>query len=180
MNFKAKLNTKFYIVSVILLGMVALGIYGLYFLNANEILMDDAPMDATTKTILSALIGVIVLSWALSLLALIRQMVLGYAFCIDDKGIHRTLTAVNVLAFIFIVPIKCIPYEAIERASIEGGILTLHIDKKKVDVLSILRPFVRKEYHLFAGFTSEMQEDIKNELSKYFNVSLNFLIINLL
>ncbi len=170
MNIKAKLNAKFYIVSALLFGIVMLGVYGLYFLNANEILMDDAPMDATTKTILSALIGVIVLSWALSLLAVIRQMVLGYAFCIDDKGIHRTLTAVNVLAFIFIVPIKCIPYEAIECASVEGGILTLRIDKKKVDTLSVFRPFIRKEYHLFAGFTSDTQEDIKNELGRYIEI----------
>ena len=47
MKFKAKLNLKFYIVSILLLGIVALGWYGVYFLNANEILMEDnTPMDS--------------------------------------------------------------------------------------------------------------------------------------
>lgn len=170
MNFKAKLNAKFYIVSALLFGIVMLGVYGLYFLNANEIMMEDAPMDAETKTLFSVVIGAVVLSWVLSLLALIRQILLGFAFCLDDTGIHGTLSAVNVLAFIFIVPIKSIPYGAVERASVENGILTLHIDKTKVDALSIFRPFIRREYHLFAGFTLANQEDIKKELGKYISV----------
>lgn len=170
MKFKARLNAKFYVVSVLLLGIVILGIYGVYFLNSNEILMDDAPMDAQTKTILSALIGVIVLSWGLSLLAVIKQMVHGLAFCMDDKGIHHTLSAVNFLAFIFVVPIKSIPYDAIESVTDENGTLTLLIDKKKVDTFFMFRPFVRREYHLFTGFTVEKQEEIKNELGKYISV----------
>lgn len=168
MNFKAKLNLKFYIVSILLLGIVALGWYGLYFLNANEILMEDnTPMDSQTKMLFTIVIGAVVLSWTFSFFALIRQVLFGYAFMIDKNGIHTTATAINVLAFIFVVPIRTIPFYAIEKVSDNDGILTLHIDKAKIDVIPILRIFVRKTYRLFSGFTVEKQDVIKNELEKY-------------
>ena len=168
MEFKAKLNLKFYIVSVILLGMVVFGWYGLYFLNANEILMEDnTPMDSQTKLVFSIIIGSVLLSWSLSFLTLVRQIILGQAFSVNKEGIHYTCTAINVLAFIFIVPIKTIPYDAIEKTYEEDGILTLHIDKNKIDMISVFRVFARKRYHLFSGFTNEKQEKIKEELDKY-------------
>ena len=125
-EFKAKLNLKFYIVSILLLGIVALGWYGLCFLNTNEILMEDnTPMDSQTKTLFSIAIGTVVLSWTFSFVTLIRQMLCGYAFMIDENGIHTTSTAINVLAFIFVVPIRTIPFSAIERVSKDDGVLTL-------------------------------------------------------
>ncbi len=170
MKFKAKLNLKFYIVSILLLGIVVLGWYGVYFLNANEILMEDnTPMDSQTKILFTIAIGAVVLSWTFSFFTLIRQVLFGYAFVIDEDGIHTTATAINVLAFIFVVPIRTIPFSAIERVSEDDGILTLHIDKSDVDMIHILRFFVRKRYHLFSGFTAEKQDVIKVELEKYIN-----------
>lgn len=168
MDFKAKLNLKFYIVSILLLGIVALGWYGLYFLNANQILMEDnTPMDSQTKTLFTIAIAAVVLSWTFSFFTLIRQMLFGYAFMIDENGIHTTATAINVLAFIFVVPLRTIPFSAIEKVSEDDGVLTLYIDKKKIDMIPILRIFVRKRYHLFSGFTVEKQDVIKVELEKY-------------
>ena len=168
MKFKAKLNLKFYIVSILLLGIVALGWYGAYFLNTNEILIEDnTPMDSQTKMLFTIAIGAVVFSWTFSLFTLIRQMLFGCAFMIDENGIHTTATAINVLAFIFIVPIRTIPFYAIERVSEDDGILTLHIDKSQVDMIPILRIFARKRYHLFSGFTAEKQNIIKTEIEKF-------------
>ena len=168
MKFKAKLNFRFYIVSILLLGIVVLGWYGIYFLNANEILMEDnMPMDNQTKTMFTIAICAVVLSWTFSFFALIKQVLFGYAFTIDDNGIHNTATAINVLAFIFVVPIRTIPFSAIERFSEDNGVLTLEIDKAKIDVIPILRLLARKRYHLFSGFTVEKQDIIKVELEKY-------------
>jgi len=170
MKFKAKLNIKFYIVSILLLGIVVFGWYGVYFLNANDILMEDnMPMDNQTKILFTIAIGVIVLSWTFSFFALLRQILFGYAFVIDENGIHNTATAINVLAFIFVVPIKTIPFYAIERISQDGEVLTLYIDKTKIDVNPVFQIFARKKYHLFSGFTAEKQEVIKTELEKYIN-----------
>lgn len=173
MKFKAKLNAKFYIVSALLLGIVVLGWYGIYFLNANEILMEDnIPMDDTTKLFFSVVMCAVVLSWTFSLLALVRQIILGQAFSLDYEGIHHTSTAINVLAFIFVVPVKNIPYNAIEKFCEENGTLTLFIDKKKIDAFMIFRPLVRKRYHLFSGFTAENRERIKSELSRYIQAEI--------
>ena len=147
MNFKAKLSLKFYIVSFFLLGIVAFGWYGIYFLNTNEILMEDnTPMDIQIKIILTIAIGAAVLSWTFSLFTLIRQAIFGYAFMIDENGIHTTATAINLLAFIFVIPIKTIPFSAIKKVSEDNGVLTLYIDKTKIDIIPILRTFARKKY----------------------------------
>ena len=168
MKFKAKLNLKFYIVSILLLGIVALGWYGVYFLNANEILMEDnTPMDTQTKMLFTIAIGAVVLSWTFSFFTLIRQVLFGYAFVIDENGIHNTATAINVLAIIFVLPIRTIPFSAIEKVSEDDEILTLHIDKAKIDIIPFLRVFVRKRYHLFSGFTVEKRDVVKTELEKY-------------
>ncbi len=168
MKFKAKLNIKFYIISILLFGIIVFGWYGAYFLNANEILMEDnTPMDVQTKLFFTIVLVLVVLSWTLSFFTLIRQALLGYAFTIDENGIHTTVTAINVLAFIFVVPIRTIPFSAIERVSEDDGVFTLHIDKAKIDMIPILRIFARKRYHLLSGFTVEKQDVIKVEIEKF-------------
>ena len=169
MKFKAKLNLRFYIVSILLLGIVVFGWYGgVYFLNTNEILMEDnTPMDSQTKMLFTIAIAIVVLSWTFSFFTLIKQMLFGYAFMIDENGIHNTATAINVLAFIFVVPIRTIPFSAIEKVSEDDGILTLHINKSEIDMIPFLRVFARKKYHLFSGFTVENRDIVKTELEKY-------------
>ena len=165
---KAKLSLKFFIIACLLLGIVVLGWYGVYFLNANEILMeDDTPMDLGTKMTMTILISLVVLSWSLSLVTVIRQMLLGCAFCIDENGIHNTATVILVLAFVFVVPVKLIPYDAIERINEENGVFSILIDKCKIQALPILKPFIRKEYHFFSGLTKEKTENIREILNKF-------------
>lgn len=168
MEFKAELNLKFYIVLILLLAITVFGWYGLFFLNTNEILMEDnVPMGNQIKMFFSGIIGLVVLSWTISLFVLLRQMFIGYAFSIDEEGINLTATAVNILAFIFVVPIRKIPFTAIKRVSLENGKLVIHIDKSKIDINPIFRIFARKKYHFFSGFTIKKQESILLELSRY-------------
>ena len=165
---KARVSLKFYIVSFVLLALVVFVWYGIYFLNANEILMEDgAPMDSTTKIIFTVLMSLIAFSWSVSLFILIRQMLLKYAFVMDEDGIHNTVTVIMILAFIVIVPVKLIPYDAVLYTKEEEGILTSKLDKAKCVTSPVFKPFMRSEYHFFSGFTSEKQENIKNTLDKY-------------
>lgn len=168
MTFKSRLNLKFYIVSVLLLCVVVFIWYGIYFLNTNEIRMEDnSPMDSATKALFTVLMSLVGFSWTMSLFALIRQIIAGNAFCMDKDGIHTTATAVMVLAFIFVIPIKTIPYDAIIQVSEDNGILSVKLDKSKIAVLPILRMFVRKEYHFFSGFTKENPSEIKQMLNQF-------------
>lgn len=166
MQFKSKLNFKFYILTLLMLGAVFIGVYGVYFLNANQIMMDDAPMDRQTKMIYSAVISLVTLSWIFSLITLIRQAFGRCAFIIDEDGIHFGVTALVFLAFVFIVPIKNIPFSAIESISTENGALTLHIDKSRIEMNSILKKLVSKDY-IISGFAKEKMDVIKAELEKY-------------
>jgi len=171
LKFKAKLNLKLYklyIAAILLFGIVILGWYGVYFLNKNTIFMEDnLPMDNRIKLLFSIAIGVVVLSWTISLFTLVRQIWMGQAFSMDEEGIHSTATGTIIFALIFIIPVRTIPYSAIENISEESGVLTLHIDKAKIDMIPILRIFAEKRYHLFSGFTAEKQENIKSELYKF-------------
>ena len=168
MKFEAKLNFKFYIATFLLLGIVVLGWYSVFFLNSNEILMEDnMPMDNQTKMLFGTMISIVLLSWSFSFLTMLRQILIGHAFSMDAEGIHLTATAINVLAFIFIVPIRKIPYSAIEKVSQENRSLCLHIDKSEIDIIPIFRVFARKKYYLFSGFTVAKQGEIENQLKKY-------------
>ena len=164
----AKLSLKFYIVTIILIGLVLFGWYALYFLNTNEILMgDDTPMDFGTKMAYTIASSIILLSWSLSAVTLIRQIILGVAFRMDENGIHDTATGINILAFLFIVPVKTITFEAIEELTEENGVLMIKIDKSKIRTFPLLKPFVRKRYFFFSGFTKETTSNIKNKITLY-------------
>ena len=165
---KARLTIKFYIISIVMFCLVAFAWYGIYFLNSNEILMEDnAPMDTGTKSLFTVLMSIVAISWTASLLTLIRQMLLGQAFRIDEDGIHNTVTAIIILAFVFVVPIKRIPYNAIQQLSEENGILTVRMDKAKIQAAPILKLFAQKDYHFFSGFTKEKTENIKATLNDF-------------
>ena len=168
MTYKARLNLKFYIVSALMLGLVVFIWYGIYHINANEILVDgEIPMDAQTKTIMVVLLGIIASSWTLSLLTVIRQIITGFAFSMDESGIHTTATAIMVFSLIFVVPVKTIPYDAIVQVSEQCGTLCLKLDKSKLEVFPPLRLFVNKEYRLFAGYTKEKPSEIRGTLNKF-------------
>jgi len=168
-EFKAKMNLKFYILTVLLLGIVILGWYGVCMIQKNEVLMEDGtPMSSEMRSLFSVLIGVVVSSWTLSLLTLFRQILIGSAFSLDENGIHSTVTAVNVLAFIFVIPIRTIPYSAIREIKEEEGVTVLHLDKSLIEVSPFLKLFARKRYHLFAGFTKEKREAVKAQLDRYY------------
>ena len=164
-NFTAKLNKKYSICTVLLAGLSAFGWYGIYFLNANTILMEDnTPMSNNIKFLLTFFLTAVIFSWTTSLFMLLRQMILRKAFCLDKNGIHDTMTAGIVLAFIFIVPVKQIPYSAIQNIEETSEIIILSLDRSQVSIIPFFRPFMRRKYHFFNGFTTAKTEEIKKYL----------------
>lgn len=168
MPFIARLNKKFYIFAFILLCFVLLGWYGIYFLNTNEVLLhDNLPMDVQTKTIATVLLSIVLFTWTVSLFTMIKQIISSKAFYIDEGGIHCTATGIIIFAFIIIVPVRNIPFDATKSIFVESDVLTVKVDKSKIDINPLFRLFVRGEYRFFNGFILEEQDDIKLELEKY-------------
>lgn len=160
--FKAKLNFKFYLVALVFLGVVVLGWYGIYFLQTHEILMENGePMESTTRIVFLVLGLLIVLSWTFSFLIVLIQALRGYGFYMDEDGIHNTVTAIVFLSFIFVVPIKEIPYFAIIKTVENRGVVTLVLDKSKLRMSSFLNMFAQQEYHFFHTFITAKQEDVQ-------------------
>ena len=164
---RAKLNLRFYIVSAILFGLVLFVWYGTFSWATGEVKMeDDVVMDTGMQMLFAVLFFLVAASWTMSLITLIRQIIIGSAFSIDQNGIHHTATAVIFLAFIFIVPVKNIPFEAISQITEENGALCVKLDRSKVRATPILKLFLRKEYRFFAGFTSEKPSTIKKTIDQ--------------
>lgn len=153
-EFKAKLNAKFYTLSVVMLLLVALVAYGVYFMSATQILGEDGlPMSSKERSLFGVLLSIVGISWLISFLTMLGQIAKGCAFEMDESGIHKTTSAVCFLAFIFVVTIRTIPYEAIKSVSEKNGMLTAEVDKSKLDMPALLRFFARKEYNFFYSVT---------------------------
>lgn len=166
------LRGKFYIVTVLLACMVVFGWYGVWFWSANEIMMEDAPMSAEMKTLFAVLMALIVSTWTLSLFTLLRQILAGAAFTLDRNGIHTTATAIIVLAFIIVVPVKRIPFDAIRSLREEDGVLVATLDKSKIALFPPLRLFVRREYRFFFGFAKQNPEQLRRLLLEYTSLTV--------
>ena len=151
---KAKLSFSFYFVALLLIGITVFAWYGALFMNT-EVITDEngQPLDDATSTAFTAIICAVAFTWTVSSLTVIRQMLFGYAFLIDENGIRNTASGLILFAFIFIIPIKLIPYSAITDMYVKESSLVITIDKTKIQAIPPLKIFIRKEYHFFSGFT---------------------------
>lgn len=163
--YKVRFNKKYYIITFIFAAMIILMCYGIYFMHTNQILWEDStPVSNHEKLVFTFILSVIMTIWTISLVVMIRQIFIGYAFFLDSEGIHNTLNATILFALIFVVPVQSIPWSAILCISNEQGILSVCIDKSKVSVFPIFKPFIRKTYHFCQGFSKADYDKIKGVL----------------
>ena len=167
MLYEPKLKPIFYILCVLLCALVVFGWYGVYFLNANEIMMEGEPISSDLKSFVTALFSVIVGSWTLSLFTVVRQAIRGYAFSLDETGICNTCMGIMVFSFIIIIPVSCIPYSAILYLSEKDGEPVVRVKKREVVLPFVLRPFVRSEYFFLYRLCGAKADELKGRLEKY-------------
>jgi len=82
-------------------------------------------------------------------------------------GIHNTASGLILFAFIFVIPIKLIPYSAITDMYVKDSTLTVTIDKSKIKAIPPLKLFVRREYHFFSGFTKLEANELRAMIENY-------------
>lgn len=167
---EVKLNKKYYIVTVLMAALVIFVWYGIYFLNTNQVMIEDDPMTDNEKITFTTMFTVVALTWTMSFIIMVRQVFLGYAFSMDTDGIHNTLNGIILFAFIFVIPVRRIPFSAITDISKRDGHLVVSVDKSQVAVLPIFRPFIRREYHFCQGFCqadmTAVETFLNNRISK--------------
>ncbi|HIW15570.1 MAG TPA: hypothetical protein H9691_09050 [Firmicutes bacterium] len=148
MMLHGKLRPGFYIATVFLAAAVALLLWFLPSWLSEDILLDDnTPLPAAQKTVITVIFILVLLSWTVSLIVMIMQIVRGSLFTADASGITHTLQAMVLFALIIVIPIRKIPREAIENLEEKDGHLQARLNKRKVDVCPLWRPFVQKTYH---------------------------------
>lgn len=149
---EVKLNKKYYIVTVLMTTLVIFVWYGIYFLNTNQVMIEDEPMTNNETIAFTIMFAAVAVTWTLSFISMVRQIFLGYAFSMDTDGIYNTLNGIILFAFIFVIPVRRIPFSAITGVSKRDGQLVVSVDKSQVAAFPIFRPFIRCEYHFCQGF----------------------------
>lgn len=167
MKTVAKLNSKFYIITA-LLGIFTFLMWNwVYSINTNEILMaDDSPMTAEYKLLFTIGLCLVAVSWTMSLISLIRQCILGYAYTADENGIYNTLTVKVIFALIFIIPVKQIPGCAISKIIDSDTDTFAILNKSKIVVFRPFRFLASKRYYFFKGFTKTNPQEAVALLKK--------------
>ncbi len=164
MSIRPKLCFLYYFMTFALALFTASTAFGAHMIsNANENLMDDnIPMTPGTKLLFTFALCIIFLSAASSLVVLIRQIILGYAYKIDSEGIHNKLNATILFALVIIIAVKFIPKAAIKSIEKSDSAITIKIDKTKVNTFPLLKPIIRSEITLSKKFLKTDETELNS------------------
>lgn len=124
-----KLNAKAFICFIALILVLALiGRVTWMWLNDQIVVEQESGYDVSLNVMMPIAL-VIASSYLWSALVLLRQYLVhgGKAFTLTEKGIENTLTFVIIFAFVFVLRVKCIPWEAVTYADAE----TIYIRAKR-------------------------------------------------
>ncbi len=130
-----KLNWRFHFWWVFLTPVVLLGARVITMLLSGEVSDEDGrALPAVFCWIVSAILSVVLLSYLsavlVSLVHLFRHH--GVAFRLSETGVEDTLVVLNLLAFVFILPVRCIPWHAVRYIDTDDGV-NLRLRRKEID-----------------------------------------------
>lgn len=148
-----KLNFRFAVCLGILAAVLMLVASFLYRLFSGEVIDEsgtDVPM------IIKVLIAVIASTYLVSAITMLRQYIVnrGTAFELSDSGIGNTMVCVMLFAIILVIPVKCIPWEAVKCVYIEPDGYKAEIDTEKLNINFLSKLILKfSGYHFCNKFT---------------------------
>jgi len=133
--FEKRLSKSIYFSVIFLIGLVTFvgfTIYKQYSESGSIFGLEDA--SAFEYWFIIAAVGLICLVCLSSVFVLLRQITKfnNTAFTVDHEGIHDTFISVTIFAFILILPVKLIPWNAVKEIKNDDGDLSLEINRKEV------------------------------------------------
>lgn len=164
-----KLNTRFLICLVLLLGVVALAVKVVYMMLTGQVHDENGEvLGEGIEKLLPVLIAIVISTYIYSAAVMLRQYIRfsGSAFELTRDGIENTMTCINLFAVIFVFPVRCIPWEAVKCVRREADYYVAEIDTSqlKVNLLSKLMLKI-SGYHFCNKFTKE--NITEEELSRF-------------
>ncbi len=129
-----KFNWKVYTFIVFFSFVLFMAGKAVYMLLGGQVTDESGKtLNGALAIIPSILIIIVCSTYLLTVLSLLKNVLKykGKAFTIDEKGIHNTLTFINFFAFIFVLPIKFIPWSAVSYVDMSGGPMYIRVKVKE-------------------------------------------------
>ena len=175
---KIKFNWFFWFLSVLVGFILVFAPKMAYELFTNQVQDENGLMDPIVSLILAIIISFIWIVYVFSGITMLRLATKNKFCCLEltEKGIENTAVFVNLFALIIILPVRCIPWEAVKSYESEPIGLSLSVDTNRVDA-----GFIAKLILKFSGYrfchgmvkpkvTDEDLEPYKHKFSKSDNV----------
>jgi len=121
-----KLNIRYLICFLSLFFILLLTGRVFYMMLQGQVSVEDEEVNVK---LLPILLGLPVSSYLFSFVVMLRQYIVhkGNALTLTERGIENTLTFTVILAFVFVLPVKCIPWSAIKSLDDSEGFFHIRI-----------------------------------------------------
>lgn len=130
---QGKLNKGYWLFFAFLLAVGGEAIWFACELLSGRVMTENGLMDKSESLLLGIGVLLIALTWIWSALVMLSYCVKGVAFVMDEKGISQTFVGFGFLAFIVMLPVKQIPWDAVVAVTKdENGALKLKLQTGKV------------------------------------------------
>ena len=137
---RGKLNKGYWLFFAFLLAVACAAIWFAVELLGGSVMAENGPMEKEQSLLLGIGVLLIALSWIWSAWVMLSFCVKGVAFVMDENGISQTFVGFGFLAFIVMLPVKQIPWDAVVAVTKdENGSLKLKLQTGKVKA-----PFLAK------------------------------------
>ena len=130
-----KLGKGVFAVMIIIALAVIGAAYASFLIINNEVTYEDGePLPLVIRVLICTLLGIVSFGYVISCIRFLNHIVKHgkTAFKISEQGIHDTVILLNVLAFVFVVPVKFIPWSEITYAEKIGEMVYIRAKVKKI------------------------------------------------
>lgn len=170
--FTKKWNAKIYLATAFLGGVLALIGYSVYLTVTGQVSDENGDRLAPVwKIIFCVVIAIVGSSYLITFLMLIKQLLRhrSTAFTLDSNGIHNTLCIIMLFAFALVVPVKCIPWNAVKRLDTEDEVVSVHLNTAQVQTswLGKLILAVRGYSFCYTFTTEPVSEEEVRQIAAY-------------
>ncbi len=111
-----KLGWRFWFFYLLLLGTLLLGLRAISMLLTGQVSLEDEPMSPAYAWIMSILFAFPLSTYLYSVITMTKQLIChqATALTVTEQGIENTLTFVYLFAFVFVFPVKLIPWNSVK------------------------------------------------------------------
>ena len=123
-----KLGWRYWFFLILFSGVLLIGGKAVFMLFAGQVTMEDGTIDLLFNRVMAVALSVVLLTYLITVINLVKFLVLhrGCGLSITYQGIENTAVFINVLAFVLVLPVKLIPWEAVTYVDDEAAYIRVN------------------------------------------------------